>query len=146
MRGLAVGCVSLVAVIAVGAPAARGAGDVFVPTTSLRLPSMSGDGLASGDFNGDGRADIAAWHWNYGDVYTLLGNGDGTFSAQAVNVRLPSPTGGATGDVNRDGFGDVVFITGPRAEAQVYSAGQAADSRPAPPTARTSATAWRCAT
>ena len=43
--------------------------------------------LATGDFNGDTRADIAVANFASGDVSILLGNGDGTFQA-AVNYTV----------------------------------------------------------
>ena len=40
--------------------------------------------MAVGDFNGDGKADLAVANHGSNNVSVLLGNGDGTFQA-AVN-------------------------------------------------------------
>jgi uncharacterized repeat protein (TIGR01451 family) len=69
--------------------------------------------LAVGDFNGDGKLDLVA-STNGEDVTELLGNGDGTFSAQNINMAgmvLWLPTI-AVADFNGDGIADIVFATG----------------------------------
>ena len=73
-----------------------------------------------GDFNGDGRLDIAAGFVKYNpttDIITadgvsvLLGNGDGTFQSPvnyaAGDLRLDSL---AVGDFNGDGRADLAYI------------------------------------
>src|SRR5438034_2131071 len=58
-----------------------------------------------GDFNGDGKADLAAA--STGGVGVLLGNGDGTFKS-AVNYSASfNPWAVATGDLNGDGRTDL---------------------------------------
>src|SRR6202049_1746735 len=60
-------------------------------------------GIAVGDFNGDGKPDIAVANTGSGNVSILLGNGDGTFQP-AVNYSAGnSPSGIALGDFNGDG-------------------------------------------
>ena len=121
MRGLALGCAIAWTVTAgfVTRPAFAAA-LAFEPTTSVRLPNNDADGFVAGDFNGDGRADLAVWQSGTRNVYTLLGNGDGTFAPPASALRLDVFSGAATGDVNGDGFGDVVFIAEPQSAASVY--------------------------
>jgi hypothetical protein len=60
-----------------------------------------------GDFNGDGKLDLATANLVGNTVSVLLGNGDGTFQP---NVEYPTGTGPsfvAVGDFNRDGKIDV---------------------------------------
>ena len=38
----------------------------------------------TGDFNGDGRTDLAVANYGSNDVSILLGNGDGTFQPQVT--------------------------------------------------------------
>ena len=40
--------------------------------------------LVTGDFNGDGRTDLAVANYDDNDVSILLGNGDGTFQNQVT--------------------------------------------------------------
>jgi len=64
--------------------------------------------VAVGDFNGDGKPDLAvANSGSGGPVSVLLGNGDGTFQA-AVNFGAGStPASVAVGDFNGDGKPDL---------------------------------------
>jgi hypothetical protein len=63
------------------------------------------DSLATGDFNGDGKLDVAAG--NQGSISILLGKGDGTFQA-AVKFATPSARF-AVGDFNNDGKSDLAI-------------------------------------
>jgi hypothetical protein len=64
--------------------------------------------VATGDFNGDGKLDLAVA--NYGDntVSILLGNNDGTFQSQVTYATGVSPISVAVGDFNGDGKPDLV--------------------------------------
>jgi hypothetical protein len=75
--------------------------------------------LAVGDFNGDGKLDLASvtntctgpndFVCNHGFVNILLGNGDGTFHAPVNYPFVGAETGSvAVGDLNRDGKLDLV--------------------------------------
>ena len=67
--------------------------------------------IAVGDFNGDGKPDLAVANYcgndpacRIGTVTILLGNGDGTFTATASSPSTgPAPYSIAVGDFNRDG-------------------------------------------
>lgn len=78
-----------------------------------RMISTSSDPstISQGDFNGDGKTDLA-----YLDggaprgLHILLGNGDGTFQ-HGQDIQLPSGIGGTitVADVNKDGKPDIVL-------------------------------------
>jgi len=81
--------------------------------TSVAALSPHLNSLAFADFNGDGKLDIAATSYypgNYsGNVYILLGNGDGTFQAPITTAAAPEYTYTntlAAGDFNKDGKTD----------------------------------------
>jgi len=58
--------------------------------------------LAVGDFNGDGRRDVAVANVQSNDVSVLLGRGNGTFAPALTTAVGPSPFSLAIGDFNRD--------------------------------------------
>ena len=71
--------------------------------------------VAVGDFNGDGKLDLAVAIDNYpnpGTVSVLLGNGDGTFLPAQSFPAGSSPRSVAVGDFNGDGFPDLA-VTNP---------------------------------
>ena len=83
--------------------------EVTIPSRSIGLSTSAfGAGLfpfsvATGDFNGDGKLDLAVADLGQGNggVSVLLGNGDGRFKA-AVNYGGPSSFSVAVGDFNGD--------------------------------------------
>jgi hypothetical protein len=52
--------------------------------------------VAVGDFNRDGKLDVAAADWGNGQVSVLLGNGDGTFQAPQTFASGGTPWRSAT--------------------------------------------------
>ena len=70
-------------------------------------------GIAVGDFNGDGKADLAVANQGSGDVSVLLGAGDGSFGAATRFLAAGNPLAVTTGDFNHDGSLDLaVTIAG----------------------------------
>ena len=61
----------------------------------------------TGDFNGDGRTDLAVANYYDWDVSVLLGNGDGTFQDQMTYRVGDWPEAIVAGDFNGDGRTDL---------------------------------------
>jgi uncharacterized repeat protein (TIGR01451 family) len=81
------------------------------PSPAADLNALS---LVAGDFNGDGRADLAVANNTGNTVTVLLGNGNGGFAAApgspiAAGV---NPESLAVGDFNGDGFADLAVVNG----------------------------------
>jgi len=76
------------------------------PTANLPYNSFATSAVA-GDFNGDGKPDLAVPFWGSGSVAILLGNGDGSFQAKGAYSAGVEPTAAAVADFNGDGKQDV---------------------------------------
>jgi hypothetical protein len=63
--------------------------------------------VATGDFNRDGKLDIAVTNVTDKTVTILLGNGDGTFTAAASPATGANPSALTVGDFNKDGIPDI---------------------------------------
>ena len=61
----------------------------------------------TGDFTGNGRADLAVANYSDDDVSILLGNGDGTFQNQVTYPVGSSPDAIVAADLNGDGHPDL---------------------------------------
>jgi hypothetical protein len=99
----------------VGVLLGRGDGTFQAPLLGVAQPDGSGD-LALGDFNNDGRMDVAVADQlgaSTGNLSVFAGNGDGTFQSL---IRLDLLTGGndplgvAAADLNGDGLVDLVAV------------------------------------
>ena len=66
--------------------------------------------IAIGDFNGDGKPDLAVANQGSGNVSILLGNGDGTFRPAVNFAAGNSPTQIAVGDFDGDGKLDLALF------------------------------------
>jgi len=84
-----------------------GNGDGTFQNPVFSNSSLQGAGLAAlGDFNNDGKPDLVAQDM-YGDDFSYLGNGDGTFT-EVSTMWGDWPGGTVVADLNRDGNLDVV--------------------------------------
>jgi hypothetical protein len=78
-------------------------------TTTMTLGGKGGGDIAIGDFNGNGKLDLAIPTFLGPSFVILLGNGDGTFQARTV-VSLPrAPASIVTADFNGDGNLDLAM-------------------------------------
>jgi hypothetical protein len=86
---------------------------------ALRQPAsgqfQSPGDLVGGDFNGDGKLDLAVTNYNDGtnSVSVFLGNGDGTLQSPVNSAAGDAPFLLATGDFNRDGKLDLAVLNEP---------------------------------
>ncbi len=65
------------------------------------------DGIVAGDFNGDGRLDLAVPNEDSNDVSVFLGNGDGTFQPQVIYAVGSDPDAIVAGDFGGNGHFDL---------------------------------------
>jgi len=74
------------------------------------IPVGSGpDAIVAGDFNGDGKLDLAVANNASNDVSVLLGNGDGTFQPQVTYAVGLYPVAITAGDFTGDGHLDLAI-------------------------------------
>src|SRR4029077_1641654 len=85
------------------------AGVDFAPATSYPV-GTSPAAVAVGDFNGDGKPDIAVANTGSSNVSILLGNGDGTFQSAVEFNAGNSPSTVAVGAFNGDGKLDLAVF------------------------------------
>ncbi len=84
------------------------ASTAFVPSATVATDSKRG-AIVTGDFNGDGKDDLAgAVDSKGGGVALSLGNGDGTFGSTTFYATGSYPAFLATGDFNGDGKTDLI--------------------------------------
>ena len=75
-------------------------------------PGVTPSGLAAGDFNGDGAADLATANTGSNAVSVLRGNGNGTLQSAVAYATGSGPVAIATADGDGDGILDLVVANG----------------------------------
>ena len=120
VRAIAAAGASVLALLAAAPAHAGGPPPSF---TSATYPvGAAPAGIASGDFNGDGRPDLAVANTGDGTVSQLLGGPAGVFSPGAVRaIAGATPGGPVAGDLNGDGRDDLVVPAGGTGGAGHYA-------------------------
>jgi len=94
------------------------------PVTSVVNAGSNPVLLAQGDFNGDGKTDLAVANGSTHSVQIMLGNGDGTFTIGASfsvgTSPASAPTSIAVGDFNEDGKLDLLVGVSPDSIVDVF--------------------------
>jgi hypothetical protein len=86
-----------------------GNGDGTFQSATHFACGMGPQGLALGDFNGDGKLDWVTANQQSGTVTVRLGNGDGTFQPKVDYAADQSPTSVVVADLNGDGKADIAL-------------------------------------
>jgi predicted NUDIX family NTP pyrophosphohydrolase len=87
-----------------------GNGDGSFQPAQYFLVGSGASSVAVGDFNGDGKLDLAVANNGSNDVSVLLGNGDGSFEAAQSFGAGSYPISVAVGDFNGDGTPDLAVV------------------------------------
>jgi hypothetical protein len=82
----------------------NGNGTFSVPDVTTPTTGSNPLAFVAGDFNGDGKMDIAVANYRSNNLTVLLGNGDGSFTATDARPATGSfPAAIVAGDFNKDG-------------------------------------------
>ena len=87
------------------------------------VPGPTGAGpsaVAVGDFNRDGKPDVATADELANGITVLLGDGAGGLGLPASLTSAPGPTDIVAGDLDRDGWLDLVVASGTSAQVTVH--------------------------
>lgn len=85
----------------------RGDGSFNPPRRAVDLGDSDATSLATGDFDGDGRADMAVVNFLKNDLAVALGTGLGSFGSPMTYSTGAGPRAVVAGDFNRDGTDDL---------------------------------------
>ncbi|MDZ4842228.1 MAG: VCBS repeat-containing protein [Hyphomicrobium aestuarii] len=91
----------------------NGGGSFGAPVQRLNVTERQARNLAIGDFDGDGKLDVALRDGNI--ITTLMGGGDGSFVAKGSYAAIRGANYLSVNDLNGDGNADIVVgLTGPK--------------------------------
>jgi hypothetical protein len=90
-----------------GQPVVASCPDLAFGAPAYYPSGMTTNGLATGDLNGDGIADLAAANEGSGTLTIRFGDGAGAFPT-SLQFSAATPTGVAISDFNGDGILDIV--------------------------------------
>jgi len=79
----------------------------FAPKVSYAT-NGNASGIAMGDFNGDGKADLVSSNWSTATISVFINNGNGTFAAKVDYTAMQFPSNIVAGDLNGDNKADLV--------------------------------------
>jgi hypothetical protein len=122
------GHLDLIASTATGISVLLGAGDGTFATAVAHAGGSISEQAVGGDFNADGKLDVATANFGSSNMTVFLGNGDGTFQPAVAYVTnfTPNPQGSdpisiTSGDFNGDGIEDLAV--GANNEGSTYFLG-----------------------
>ncbi len=122
-----------------------GNGDGTFQAQKVYTTDTAPQGVAIGDFNGDGHPDIAVTNSGSNFVSIFLGNGDGTFQPKIDTATGREPEGVAVGDFNGDGKLDLAVTNALDDDVEVFLGAGNGSFQPNPITYRTGFNPWAVA-
>jgi len=92
-------------------PVSVPANSLAFTNTQILTTGASPSSIAVGDFNRDGKLDLAVANKGSATVSIFLGNGDGTFQTKVDYATIASPVGITTADLRGNGILDLAVVT-----------------------------------